>query len=104
MSDTKKITTYVVANDSVVSIEISGAYYKRITALYFNLVKKIGTEHFEKIVKALIENKLENLAEEQDKHDGLSIDTLLILMTAIESKFKEDNLINKQELEIPNVD
>lgn len=104
MSDTKKITTYVVANDSVVSIDISGDFYKRITALYFNLVKKIGTENFEKISEALVKNKLEDLTEEQDRLDGFSIDTLLILMTSIESVFKDKDLIKKQEVEIPNVD
>jgi len=49
MSETKKTTAYTVAPESIISLDVSGHFYKRLTALYFNLVKKIEPEDFEKI-------------------------------------------------------
>lgn len=99
MSDTKK-TIYTVAPESIVSIEVSGHFYKRVTALYFKLIKSIEPERLEKILKALEKRDLTSLENEQDKQDAYSIDTLFILMSTIETEFKSKDLIKKDEIDI----
>jgi hypothetical protein len=101
MSETKKTTAYTVAPESIISLDVSGHFYKRLTALYFNLVKKIEPEDFEKISIALNESTVDKLESEQNKMDAHSLETMLVLMGNIELKFKEGDFIKKQDVEIP---
>lgn len=100
MSEFKKVKLQVIPADAVVNIDISGHFYKRITAVYFNFVSNIETATFEKIVQHLEKDELDKLTT-NERNNAIYLRTLLTLMHTIENKFTEANLDVEKEFKIP---
>lgn len=101
MSETKTINIHTVPQDSKISLDVSGHFYRRIVGMYFNYVKNFTPEKIEELNKAISDQKIDTLSVEQDKIDAYSIETLLILMKDIENHFKEGGFIKETGVEIP---
>ena len=102
MSETKNIKMYTVSKEDIISLEISGAFYKRILGVYFNYSSKFTPEKFEELSIHSAKNTIEDLKSEQDRIDAFSLQTLIGLMTDIEFKFKSEGMIKEKDIEVPN--
>lgn len=104
MKNTKTVTLHTVSIDDIVSIEVSGGFYKRLVGAYFNYVSKFTPEKFEELAVISAQDKYEQVKDEQDKIDAYSLNTIITLIAELENKFKDAGMIKKQEVEVPNED
>jgi len=104
MSDMKKIKMHTISADSVASIKVSGAFYKRIVGVYFNLVKYLTPEKFEELSAHIANNTIKSIKGEDDRVTAFSIETMLILMSTIENDYKDQDIITLKDIDVPNVD
>lgn len=98
--ETKDFDIYTVEKDALAAIEVSGAFYKRITGLYFNIISKFSAEEIEKLFEAIAQKKINEL-EGAQQVDAFSIETLLILMASIEGVYKENDNIKQKTITVP---
>lgn len=92
----KKIELETIPYDAKIKLEIPGSFYARIQQL---VVHYSQSRNQEELVKALerLKNK-EQATSEFEYH----IQTLTILVFEIEQAAKEQNLLKKEELEVPD--
>ena len=100
MSETKKVELQVIPGDAEISLDISGYFYKRIGAVYFQYISKMDIPVYEKIVQHIEKNTVGDLSG-QELADAACIHTLLVLMHSIEKEFTDKGLDKTQEFEIP---
>jgi hypothetical protein len=103
MSEPKKVKINLIPIDATVTLEISGQFHKRLLAVYFNYVKKIDTEVFEKLMKHLNDNELDKLKGDE-LNDAISLQTLLIIIGSLEKKFTDAKLDTEKIFELPTED
>jgi len=91
---------HVFPLDSIVSIEISGAYYSRVTKLLGDMLLQKSQEELVKLMSDLNQRPPENDEE-------YNILTLIILVNEIEKAVKEQEkfeLVNPSDYEKPDED
>lgn len=93
----------MIKHESIISIDISGLFYKRIQDLYSHYVDGIGIEKSISIIKNLEKDDIASIEKEDHTH-AVNIETFLILIATIEDRFNKKNLIYKESIEIPNED
>ena len=81
--------------ESIVDFKVSGAFYARIQNLFFNLSSEKSKEDYTACIKNISSNNITTNYE-------YDIQTLLILITEIESKAKEQGKMLMQEIDIPD--
>ena len=93
-----------IPEEAVVSINISGAFHRRILGMYFNYAKKFDPQKFDELVKAVSTNNVGSLKDVQDQIDAFTIETMLILMNGLETEFRNKNLLTETEMDVPSED
>lgn len=101
MSETKKVKVPAIPREAIVSIDISGAFHRRILGMYFNYAKKFEPQKFDELVKAVAADKVNTLENGQDQIDAFTIETMLILMNGIETEFRSKNLLTDTDMDVP---
>lgn len=102
MSETKKVSLHTIPVDSLVEIKVSGQFHKRLVGLYFNMVKKLDEEKFNELSGYLVRKELDKITNEQDLIDATSFETILILLTELETAFQKKGVITLEEIEVPD--
>ena len=103
MSDPKKVKLHTIPVDSLVTLEVSGEFHKRLVGAYFNYVSKIETEKFEEIADYMSKGELNKLTGQQ-LVDATSLQTLLIIISNLEKLFIDGGFDKEQEFEMPTED
>lgn len=78
-------------DESIVNIELSGAFYRRLQSLLFSLTEGVETEHVQKIYKNAIEDKIEKTLD-------FNVQTMLYLCKEVEDKVTEQDLWKEEEV------
>jgi len=103
MSDPKIEKLHIIPLDKQVTIEVSGYFYRIAMAAYFNVIRLIGDKETEKLCKALVDNTVEILSQEEQQNAS-TIHMFLTLIKTIEEENKKAGFIIEQEIELPNED
>jgi len=74
-----------------------------VLASYFNFSSSMEPTKFEELCRALTDNKV-NLLSEDDKSNALTINTYLSLIKTVETAFHEKGIPSKEQIDIPNAD
>ena len=94
MSEPEKFVIPAIKHESTTQITVSGFFYSKLTALYFNIMSKYEDEEILKIIGHINTNTIKDLPEDKIV-DVTSIQTLLILIKTIEDSFgKEKKIID----------
>lgn len=104
MSEPKTTQIYTVSPETMTSVEISGAFYQRMTSAYFSYISKLSQEKMDLIFASIQEGKINDLEDDQDKIDAATIETHLILMRTIELNFKKAGDIKLKDIPLPTED
>lgn len=80
-------------DESIVTIELSGAFYRRLQSLLFSLTEGVETEDVQKIYRNAVEDKIE-------KPIDFNVQTLLYLCKEIETKITDQNLWVEEEFKL----
>jgi len=81
--------------ESIVDFKVSGAFYSRLQDLFFNLASQKSKEEYLTCIKNISAKNVSTNYE-------YDVQTLLILISEIESKAKEQGKMLMQEIEIPD--
>lgn len=106
MSD-QKTKTYKVKGippDAIVDLKISGLFYGRIVGAYFCLAQKLPKEDFLKYMKAIEQNKVMELPLEADQLNATALETLTIMIKALEDSFQAQGVLVDETVELPSGD
>jgi len=82
-------------NDAIVSIKVSGAFYKRLVKLMFSLSTK-------KDLKAFMKMMAEFKTREPENDEEFNIMTVLILIAEIEREVKDSKVFEVIDAPIPD--
>lgn len=88
----------VIKNDSIVKLEISGAYHKRLVALYLDYSKMLGEEKIKRYSQIISDKNLSNVTEEE-KNKAFQYETLIMIIKSLEDQFRKERLISFEEIE-----
>jgi hypothetical protein len=88
---TEKIS--FLPDDTIVDIQLSGAFYKRLQTLLFSLTEGIEAEDVQKIYKHAVDGKAETVLE-------YNVETMLLLCKEVEEKTTEQKLWSEEEIEL----
>jgi len=88
---TEKIS--YLPDDTIVDIQVSGAFYKRLQTLLFSLTENIEAEDTQKIYKNAIDGKAETILE-------YNVETMLLICKEVEEKTTEQNLWKEEEVDL----
>lgn len=82
-----------IANDTLIDIKISGAFYNKLVGLSIMLAKSKSPEEFKKT--------LEGLKKEEPENDlfSLNVSVILAIIFEIEKEAKNQNKIQISEIE-----
>jgi hypothetical protein len=103
MSNPTTETQHVIPLEEKVNIEVSGYFYRQVMTSYFNVTSLIGSVKTEELCKALADNTVKSLPEE-DQTLAVTIHTFLALLKTIEDEFKTSKSIIKEDIELPTED
>jgi len=96
-------TIVTIPLEEVVTIEVSGYFYRQVLASYFSFSNSVESTKFEELCHALTDNKVDLLSED-DKTLALTLHTYLSLIKTVENAFHEKGLPSKEKIDVPNVD
>lgn len=88
---TEKIS--YLPDDTIVDIQVSGAFYKRLQTLLFSLTENIEAEDTQKIYKNAVDGKAETILE-------YNVETMLLICKEVEEKTTEQNLWEEEEVDL----
>ena len=88
---TEKIS--YLPDDTIVDIQVSGAFYKRLQTLLFSLTENIEPQDTQKIYKNAIDGKAETILE-------YNVETMLLICKEVEEKTTEQNLWKEEEVDL----
>jgi hypothetical protein len=103
MSTPRIETIHIIPLEGKVNIEVSGYFYREAMTSYFNVVNLIGDEKVEVLSKALTDNTVHLLPEEDQTH-AVTIHMHLALLKTVEEAFKTAKTIITEDIEIPTED
>jgi hypothetical protein len=92
--ESKKVE--VVKHDAIITIQLSGSFYKNIQAVLLHLAQSRESEDLTELIDKIND---EVSSDEYDDWER-SIETLMILCSEIETKAKEQNAVEFKEVEI----
>lgn len=95
----EKIKIHVIKEKTFADIQVSSEFYGRLSDVYFNFTHKLGEEKTEELCTLIAEKKSKEAETDEDKRDLYTIETLLIMMNGIESKFQADGNIIEKEID-----
>jgi len=92
MSDEQKVE--MVKDKSIITIQLSGSFYKRIQAVMLHLSEYRDASDITELVRKI------NEEESSDNYDDweVSMETLMILCSEVETKAKEQDAIETVDL------
>ena len=91
----KEIET--IPYESLINITVSGAFYSRSQDMLFSICFEKPKDEYLEALKNISSNNIQTSFE-------YNLSTLLILITEIENKAKEQSMIKMQEIELPQDD
>ena len=100
MSTPKKETIVTIPLEDKVTIEVSGYFYRQILSSYFNFSSLFDNAKFESICKALSNNTVHELSDEDQIH-AVSVHTYLALLKTLDDAFFAKGSPTKEEVELP---
>jgi len=102
MSETKEKSNkvYSIPKSEMVSVKITGFFYGRLLGLYIVLANKYTVEQLTRLNQAINTDKISTLNEDEQL-DAAALETILILKRTIEMRFKEEDKLTLEELDIP---
>lgn len=103
MSEPEKFVIPSIKHESTTQIKVSGFFYSKLTALYYNILSKYKEEDIIKIIGHITSGTIKDLPEDKIV-DYTSIQTLLILIKTIEDSFGKEKKITNTDFIIPTED
>ena len=103
MSEPEKFVIPAIKHESITQIKVSGFFYSKLTALYFNIMSKYKEEDIIKIIGHINNNTIKDLPDDKIV-DVTSIQTLLILIKTIEDSFGKEKKIIDTDFIVPTED
>lgn len=91
---TKKVNIITIPEDKIVSIEVSGTFYKRLQTVFHDYYSRYSPEQIIEHLKLIDQQKTTN------DPNAYNFETLLILLHEIEKVFEENDLTEEEEIEI----
>jgi len=91
----KEIET--IPYESLINITVSGAFYSRLQDMLFSICSEKPKDEYLEALKNISSNNIQTSFE-------YNLSTLLILITEIENKAKEQSMVKMQEIELPQDD
>ncbi len=89
----EKIKYDTIPQDALISIEISGSFYQKLTGLLFHLGSSVSNEEFAKVIANIKEDKpVESVFQ-------LNIEIILALIYEVETNAKKQNKIKVAEFD-----
>lgn len=92
----EKITTEVIKHDGIVTIQMSGSFYKSVQAVLLYLTSIKTSEELTALIDKI---NAEVPSDEYDEWEQ-SVETLMILCSEVETKAREQQLIETIEVDV----
>jgi hypothetical protein len=80
-----------IEETTIVDIQVNGAFYKRIQALFFSMVQGKEPQHLQEMFDKIQKNQI-------DSEDVAHLQTIVVLMREIEEQAKAQDKITKAEV------
>lgn len=94
----EKKSVKLVKNDSLVSIQVSGSFYRMVQSVLLYITSLKPSEELTELI-----DKINNEVSSDDFNEWeQAVETLMILCSEIESRAIEQEAVDVVEIEIPN--